>query len=415
MTKVVVVIGLFCAGICAARTPYYPSHERYALKHHRGGNYDLYIVWPKCEWQLEYQIATLFAPSCVSPSEVAYSFELLENVVKFVDTHSRRRGHVNARTEPHHLYEMEKLASGAWPVVFITSPGKPADIRMMVSVAVPEIWNEAPPFFRRFKNTGRIDFDALESSLWDPHVLKQGEDFWLSIFAPTAWGEPEVFARPDLSRIARHYPWALGAPAEFKFLIGADDEPHDLFYAIFHALSTRQLFRYNHVIVPEALRREQALMLNDPKYQAEQMARVDQSIGIVQRSPLAGRERQANLKRLFQWKDNIRKAKPFQNRLLNGDLYAQVSSVEGTAFKTLSRYFVSRVGFPNDMFYEFVEDEKSGTPGIRTRIYRFPASYFDDTMVSHHGSLNELHQQPYSLHGLPTQFQTVSCPQAVAL
>jgi hypothetical protein len=142
---------------------------------------------------------------------------------------------------------------------------------------------------------------------------------------------------------------------------------------------------------------------------------VDQSIAIVQRSPLSGEYRQANLKRLLKWKDNIRKARPIQNRLLNGDLFAQVSSLDGAAFKTLSRYFISRIGFPNVAFYEFLEEERSGTPGIRTRIFRFPASYFDDSMVRHQGGLNEFHQQPYSLEGLPTQFQTVSCPQAVAL
>lgn len=402
-----VILVMVSAVPCAGRHPL--THDRYRLTHYDRSRFDLYLVAPRPAWSIEYRTLGLLPSSPATRRHSDYSYELLKKVAAFVDGDARAKGHVNAVTEPRHLAELELLKNGGWPTLFITAPDDPDQILLSLAMAIPS-FGEAPPFYYRFAGKGIPGFPEDEREFYSPHIITDSEDFSFSLILPEVSERPRMMYQPFQSRILRLMPWAVGTSAEFKFLVRSPQLRVDLVYALFQMIATRQLHRFSLTKMDGGLPQQQHQQLSQADYKNKQLYRLDQMLKYFTQPQIPFPLRLEYMKHLYQWKGRVRREEPLQSYLLNSYVYAQVSEparANGVGDTSVSgRWFIDRVGFPAEPWLSFVENERSGTPGILTHIFRIPVHHVDLKMFDNFVDLTRQNENrgEYSLKSYPTMF-----------
>lgn len=295
--------------------------------------------------------------------------EWLERVADFVWADAEKHGFLNDNTREAYRDELRLVREGRWPTIFATDEGE-TKILQTLSFAIRWDAHAALPFERRFFGRGIAELPTEPlpvSGTWAqiPRFLKFFE-------ARELLYQRNYFSM--LGFMLMRYS-LLGEKAELKFLASADDrQARHYLFAIQKTLSFHEIPIWSRrPIPPPAWRTFHHIMR---EYGAVELAKEALAAYRLDAPPDADPARLAAIERWIRERVVSAEWQPY---VMNQRIFVHVSGpARGLSMEAArTRYFIRHLGFPSTPQWSFLEDEKIGTPGIRTDIFEMSPLYYD--------------------------------------
>lgn len=299
------------------------------------------------------------------------------NATDFIDAYAQSKGHVNSRTEEHHRWELFQLASGQWPMIVGTQKDNPEAVEFTVAFANNA---GAKPYQRRFYGNGipEVPNEWVEEDV-TVNTLVNGVPNGPFI-APVIRYDEAIghFVYDEITQFLSLLPWIKlhGPGNEAKFLLlaeGASSEYLDAAQPIITALG---LHRWTHRKINwQELQAQRASLDANYRFLYAEFKKYFRNR--LQKCQ-SDKERRDTESYFCGVEDRIFRLRKFQRDVAVAHIALQVSEIDGTRKQeAVEKLFFRKFGVGHWPTHNFVEDNKYGTAGVRTKIHEIPIGRYD--------------------------------------